>query len=988
MRVAASLVACAVSTFSLVTRAANLAPIAAGTVVEAPRRLTYGAEPVVGSLSGGEKHYYEVEVPAGQFLQLLVEQEGVDVALTLREGEGAAPLVEIDRPNGTRGRETLSYLSPGGGTYRLEVYAWERWVPRANYRVRVSELRSELPRDKAQIEAERAVTEGESRRAAGSAESARRAVGLFTRAGELWRSFGNTYEEAVALYGEGWSRVALSESQQAAACFDRSRRMMEEQGVAFEEAIARTGLAWTLLYLGEWEKGLENFTPAAATHRALNNPRSEAIALYGVGWAQSLLGRDAEALETFERSVELRRAARDRAGEALTLSSSGRIKGKLGRTAEGVRDLAKALAALRELKSKRGEAETLSNLGWVYYSAGDDARAFEHFSLALPIRQVTGDRGGEAAAFYGLARVEGRRGGLPKAREHAAAAVDIVESLRSEGASSQFRASYFATVQDYYEFYVDVLMRLGQSGVVGDFDEDALHAHERARARALLDAFSEARGESRRAIDSALLEEEARLRQKLNAAADRERLQRLRGAAPHDSAEIKQLLEELRRVEARIREVNPRYAALSQPRPLAPSQLQEQLLDENTLLLEYALGAERSYVWAVTRESVKGFALPGRAEIEERARKVYESLGARGEHRRGEAAGVRRTRVAASDAVFYNEAGLLGEVLLGPVSKLLPGKRLVVATQGALELLPLGIFPAPGTFRPGQGFAAYVPLARDHEVVNVPSASMLALSRHETARRDRARKAIAVFADPVFGGDDERLAALRPAMARQPAGASGVRHAADTSERNPVSNPSASPRLLPRLSGTRYEAELIAAMAPAGQRLLAVDFAASRAAAAGDALVAFETLHFATHALIDHRHPELSGLVFSQVDASGAAQDGILRSHEIAVMRLSADLAVLSACGTGVGREIRGEGLMSLTRSFMIAGVPRVVVSSWAVPDKESAELMVRFYRKMLGPERPPAAAALRAAQISMWEEPRWRSPYYWGAFALHGEWR
>jgi CHAT domain-containing protein len=245
-----------------------------------------------------------------------------------------------------------------------------------------------------------------------------------------------------------------------------------------------------------------------------------------------------------------------------------------------------------------------------------------------------------------------------------------------------------------------------------------------------------------------------------------------------------------------------------------------------------------------------------------------------------------------------------------------------------------------------------------------------------------------VLADPVFEERDERVklvmvgdgkrASEQPAanaerlLLHKSAGESG---ASDGEFR------------IPRLPGTRREAEGILALAPAERRKEALDFAASRATATGAELSQHRLIHFATHGFLNSAHPELSGLVLSMVDEQGKPQEGFLRAHEIFNLHLPAELVVLSACQTGLGKEIRGEGLVGLTRGFMYAGAPRVVVSLWNVSDQATAELMIRFYRGMLVEKLRPAAA-LRKAQIALWKEGRWQAPYYWAAFALQGEWK
>ncbi|MGH9371887.1 MAG: CHAT domain-containing protein, partial [Vicinamibacterales bacterium] len=285
------------------------------------------------------------------------------------------------------------------------------------------------------------------------------------------------------------------------------------------------------------------------------------------------------------------------------------------------------------------------------------------------------------------------------------------------------------------------------------------------------------------------------------------------------------------------------------------------------------------------------------------------------------------------------------------------------------QYIPFGALPV-----------ASAPLIARHEIVNLPSASALALLRRESARRTRAPRLLAVLADPVLEPDDPRVttdASRRTATESTNAGSDVLLRSARDSG---VSR-------FDRLVFTRREAEAILALAGEEGRLSALDFDASRETAVRADLGQYRLVHFATHGLLNSRHPELSGLVLSLVDEHGRSQDGFLRAHDIYNLRLGADLVVLSACRTALGTEIRGEGLLGLVRGFMYAGAPRVVASLWDVRDDATAELMKRFYFKMIREGLSPATA-LRAAQVSMWKDDRWSAPYYWAGFVLQGEWR
>jgi CHAT domain-containing protein len=278
-------------------------------------------------------------------------------------------------------------------------------------------------------------------------------------------------------------------------------------------------------------------------------------------------------------------------------------------------------------------------------------------------------------------------------------------------------------------------------------------------------------------------------------------------------------------------------------------------------------------------------------------------------------------------------------------------------------------------------------LITQHEVVSVPSASVLAGLRRETTGRKVADKTVAVLADPVFDKSDDRVAqSSRPA--RDPIAKVGdLHHESDARRAVREVDLSSGGGDIPRLPFSREEAEAIVAAAPAGKGMKAIGFRASRVTAIGAELAQYRIVHFATHALLNNEHPELSGIVLSLVDEQGRPQDGFLRLHEIYNLNLPVELVVLSACQSGLGKDVKGEGLVGLVRGFMYAGASRVVASRWKVNDWATAELMKQFYTRMLKDGMRPAAA-LRAAQVAMWKQKRWQAPYYWAGFVLHGEWR
>ena len=167
----------------------------------------------------------------------------------------------------------------------------------------------------------------------------------------------------------------------------------------------------------------------------------------------------------------------------------------------------------------------------------------------------------------------------------------------------------------------------------------------------------------------------------------------------------------------------------------------------------------------------------------------------------------------------------------------------------------------------------------------------------------------------------------------------------------------------------------------------AIDFDASRATAMSPDLAHYRIVHFATHGVFNNEDPGLSGIILSLFDKRGQPQDGFLRLHDIYGLQLPAELVVLSACNTALGKPIKGEGLVGIVRGFMYAGAKRVVASHWKVDDEATGALMGRFYVEMLKQNRS-AAAALRQAQLAVREQQRWQSPFFWAAFVLQGEWK
>jgi CHAT domain-containing protein/Tfp pilus assembly protein PilF len=698
-------------------------------------------------------------------------------------------------------------------------------------------------------------------------------------------------------------------------------------------------------------------------------------------------------LEVAKKWLEQAAATREKlAPKSLELGvvyfALGDVESKRGNLVDAEKLFRKALP-IEEAAAPHGNerAETLKKLGDVARRNGDLSGAEQNYVAALALRDrlmpasVT-----DTEVILALADLKLETGQLEESQQLFNQGFVALEHQTARlGGAADVRSGFRNRFDAYYRNYVDLLVRQKQP-------ELAFEVLERSRARSLLEMLAEARVGIHQGVDSSLLELGQRLQGEIAAKVNR-RISLLTEPHTEDQVatmtrEIENLVERYQDAAGQIRINSPGYAALTQPQTLSARQVQEHLLDRDTLLLEYCLGEKRSYVFAIGFNSFAIREISKRSDIEEVARRMHKSVTAWDEDRsKVTLAQAQRSR----NVRFHQDAALLSSMVLKPVAQELPGKRLIIVGDGALQYVPFAALPAPRKELSKKGGDAHdgMPLAVAHEIIVLPSVSVLSVIRADQLRRNPASKAIAVFADPVFSKTDERVkreTSLQTIESSAPTAHEGV---SDRLSRSMVDvGVRAGGALdLPRLSFTRREAKAILALMPKGHALEALDFDANRKKFTSRELAEYRVVHIATHGLLDSTHPELSGLVLSLVDTQGKPQDGFLGLQEIYNLNLPAELVVLSACESGLGKEVQSEGLIGLTRGFMYAGASRVVASLWKADDAASAELMQRFYKGMADKGMRPAAA-LREAQIQMWKQKRWADPYFWAGFQLQGEWK
>jgi CHAT domain-containing protein/Tfp pilus assembly protein PilF len=971
-------------------------------------------------LAEKETHPYLIHLEAGEYIRVAAEQRGVDLTLRLLSPSGEL-ITEMDSPTGDRGAERVSEVAFAAGDYRFEVVGNKGTSP-GKYEIRIEEKRAATEADRRRVEGERTFLEGEELRRQHKEEEA---IARYERAQALWKEAGDLEGQARALYSIGWMNEHLEHLDEAvrlctlaadlyqqasdttgqAQALNRSGRVLFRLG-SFEEAQRRLEEAVRLFHAnadsegedealhnlanvhnqgGRFEQAVDTYQQLLTVWRGKGDRGKEATTLLALGVLYLEHGKLAEARDNFESALRIAETIGDRFQTAEILSDLGELDLREERLTEARAQNEKALTLFRDLGDRRNQAITLNSLGLVLLKAGDQGGAQARFSEALALHLALGDAQGEAMVTANLGRVAltqgdahralglgtdalkgfkklGDRRGLSfahyvlaqallklgepdQALHEIEASLGLAERQRTETASLDVRAFYFATRQHYWELYIDILMRLDQLHPNQGFAEKAFEADERRRARSLLDALTEVRAEARKGADPALLREEDEVRRRLE-----------RATRPEETDE---LLARLDRVRTRMRQASPHLARIEGSEPLSLAEIRKRLLDTDTLLLVYSLGEERSFLWKVTRSTFGSFSLPGREPIETAAWRSRDVLA----QRLPQGSNLRQTALAD-----------LADLVLKPVVADLPKyRRLLIVADGALQRVPFAALPDPAV-APVQGRQPF--LIEGHPIIYLPSASVgatLRKERHLGPLRGPG-PLIAVLADPVFDASDSRVhpstGAPRP---------EADRGALSRSMRDVGMSQ------LDRLLYTRKEAEAIQSLWRPGEVLPVFDFAASRDVLKDDRWLQAPILHFATHSLLDDRQPALSGLVFSQVDPDGTPRtDGFLRLLDIYGLSLKADLVVLSACETGVGKEMRGEGLLGITRGFMSIGVPQMVVSLWKVEDQATAELMGRFYKEYFDGKRPPEA--LQKAQKSMLLDPHWSDPALWAGFIFLGD--
>ena len=810
----------------------------------------------------------------------------------------------------------------------------------------------------------------------GSIGEPERAVSEITQALDLYKAINNKVGEGLALTALGLSYSLTRDENRAIDLHRKAIGIFRSIGNRHSEAIALNALGQAYENLNEYTIALNNYENALRLFQTTDALDGAAIAVFKIARIYRLSGNADQALSFYERCLVLSRAAGKVRSEANALNDTALVYVYQGRYKLAIKQYRRIQEFYKKIGDRRGLATALNAYGDLLLQLGQNAKALKAYLRARPFSENSGDKGILAATLYNLARANRAAGSYDAAFTFIKQSLNLIEDLRTNVETPDLRASYFSGAKKYYQLGEEILMKLEELRPGRGFATEALLLNERARSRSLLDLLDESQRAFPEDAPKQLVEREHELRGLIRAQAqnamDLTLEERNSSDAPSVANQLAQLRAEYQEVLSQLREEHPRGLSRAYAPVNELKEIQSELPDGSTLLLEYSLGEERSYLWAVSANSLKTYALPSRQTIEDAAHQLYKLLTAL-EGSKGETDKDYQVNVAAAEKAYFDKSNAFSEMVLGPVANDLGNKRLLLVTEGALQYVPFEALPVPRS-------AQNLRLIDTNEVSSIPSVSTLIALRAAKIQRSPLHVA-AVIADPVFSLSDDRIPSNGQFATIATASAAPVRHPVEI----------AWPRVsesrrkgLARLPHSFEEAEAILAAAPEGTTMLAEGFDATPDMINGR-IGDYQILHFATHAFVDAEHPELSGIVLSMVDRNGLEKNGLMSLQDIYNLDLSAQLTVLSACQTGLGQDVKGEGLVGLTHSFMSAGSKTVISSLWKVDDLATTTLMTYFYDGLLR-QGMPTATALRLAKLRMMQDKRWSAPYYWAGFTLQGE--
>lgn len=770
---------------------------------------------------------------------------------------------------------------------------------------------------------------------------------------DLATAIGDPTRQAEALVYLGYVEFRKGAWQEMFSYLTRAEELIDNDAEPYLMGRISTGIAEAFIETGLPEVGLQKYQEALEYFSRTQTPRPVVYASWGIAKAQFILGKYPEALSLLQNTLADAEKHNLRSLVAQCHEYLGRTYVALNQQKQAIEHFETALGLYGKLGNPMEKARVWARLGQLYQTQGKLDEAQKFYQQALQTFYALNDGIDQSATLFAMGQLETKRGNFDTAEDHFRQSIETTDSVRSRSTSRDLAAAFSATVHDRYWEYIQCLMRRNDKQAAAR----AFEISESERARSLAEFLRSTETNLLASLDPELANQEKSLRHVIRAKEDtrvslvgqrtteKADLAKIDAELAQLEAEVAQLEAQYKSVSATISQRYPKYDQITRPRGWDLARIQQQVLtDDDTVLLEYILGADKSYVWAITRDSFSAHEITG--EVGKAAETVYN---------------LSKDPAKGHENELTQATQVLSNMVLSPVAGDLNKRRIIVIADGALHYIPFQMLPAPSSNAE--------PLVAQHDIINAPSASILGELREEVAGRGVRSKVLAAFGNPALG------------RAQQTAKASQASRDIELNGDNfDLSS-------IGQLFFAEREINSLREIATPAATFTATGFAANRKQLFSMDFSQYAILHFATHGLLDPTRPEHSGILLSMVDDQGKKQEGFITLQDVYSLRAPVDLVVLSACRTGLGREIRGEGLVGLTRGFMYAGATTVVASLWKVDDEATSELMKSFYTQMLQNRKTPDEA-LRIAQNSIRQNPRWSAPHYWAGFTLQGEYQ
>jgi CHAT domain-containing protein len=977
----------------------------------------------------GESHPFIIHLEQNQFAVLTLKQRNIDLKIHWEDDVDGLGALDYDSPTGLTGTETVWFLAPGPREFRVRVEAFpDSQVLEGGFRLSL-EVHSATAEDSQRFAAHRHSTLAFQLDGAGDSLQAikhsERALVLWRETGErrwetseclrlgnlLWEledrkaeaeevfrhglalaePLGEEILEGHLANGLGASLAIRGRVEEARGLYRRALEIGERRGELTMAATALKSLGSSHWKAGELYQALVDYLHSVRLWNRVQDQKEALDVLVAIGRIYLRVHDDSAALDIFQRALSLAEVSGEDSLQFQALLGEGRAHLRLGDLPTARAFLSRALEQCRRLGPCTQEAYTEFLLGEVDRLEGSFPEAQAHFESALNLstdptirglawmhlERVAESRGDAkqalryahacyqtfedrddstylASAHWVLARAHLAAGNPEVALQEIDEALGYVEIEQRTVEDPEWRAGMLDFRYPYYVLKVEILLQLEERSPGEGYEAAAFTLIDTARGRNLLEGLVHPGG----TIDNVALKERA--------AVVWQRIRRLDQhpdalppggglAGDYENLEMRGLLAEYRFLLSQLRQ--QRRLDADEQTPQLSLEAMQAFLEPDTRVLSFLLGEEESYLWVLGPDSLHTYLLPGRSWVERAAERLSRGLS------------TVPPRARSISVELQKGLERFAEALLGEALPELDGiRRWVILPDGALHSFPFAalIHPDSGEF-----------LVERHSITYLPSLATLAQLQWKQQQRPAPSALLGLMADGVFDPRDERFPASRSG-----AGVSG--HSVHGASAFPSAVQAGLGRF-DRLAAAAREARQILSLVPSAEQESYLDFAARREVLLEGKLAKFRYVHLIAHGEIDLEYPELTSLVFSTLDKQGEPIDGLVRSHEIYDLELSADLVVLSACETALGKVNRGEGAMSFARGFFHIGVPRVVVSLWRIQDDTTADLMSEFYRALLVDRLPPSEA-LQKAQIALLKE--YPHPYYWAPFVFQGDWR